>query len=552
MRPQLVTTVYMFVVILLLSAGICAFAVRTKEQYAALPCPTVTTDRGNTLLQCDDGTGYTFDRRSKFRDTVTLDKPIAFTGDVTPGANRGAFIEKDYHKERGVPGTDDRYGVGLTHGGQTRVYAARAHGPATTSLSYAEKEGRWKDVVTVSQNHWAGWNDERWKQNGGHDLTTLDSRLKVNGSHTLMPASHTIQTERLPGDGDSRLHINASPLYLLGGHVQVSNAWGGRGDLGVDGKVHVAEGVQVYAHDPGPMLEKSYGSPADRYGVGQFAGGEMKMYAADPHGKVSLSFANHDIKGPPFRDVLKVTQKGTPYQTDTVTVNGVLLSDETAFTKAHNANDGKEYPGYYGGVKAGAALHLNSQNNDVFLLAPKGAVKVSNAWGGEGNLGVDGTVWVNKGVKVWADNPGPLIEKSYGSELDNRYGVGQWADGTVRTYAAGSYNKASTSISFSDKNDPKGFRDVVKVTQKELGVRGNDTATVNGVLKLGNKFTLSGVGDVHHDDNWLRLFDANGNGYAKGGRDGGGFAAESFWAADRVCIQDVCLNRNDLAKLKNQ
>jgi len=42
-------------------------------------------------------------------------------------------------------------------------------------------------------------------------------------------------------------------------------------------------------------------------------------------------------------------------------------------------------------------------------------------------------------------------------------------------------------------------------------------------LQLGNKFLLSGVGDAHANDDWLRMFDKDGKGY------NGGFAAGRLW-----------------------
>ena len=47
--------------------------------------------------------------------------------------------------------------------------------------------------------------------------------------------------------------------------------------------------------------------------------------------------------------------------------------------------------------------------------------------------------------------------------------------------------------------------------------------TIVNKLKLGNKWTMSGVGDAHGNDDWLRLFGNNEGGYY------GGFAAGRLW-----------------------
>jgi hypothetical protein len=44
------------------------------------------------------------------------------------------------------------------------------------------------------------------------------------------------------------------------------------------------------------------------------------------------------------------------------------------------------------------------------------------------------------------------------------------------------------------------------------------------VLRLGNKWRMSGVGDAHGNDDWLRLFNIAGTDYW------GGFAAGKFWS----------------------
>jgi len=58
---------------------------------------------------------------------------------------------------------------------------------------------------------------------------------------------------------------------------------------------------------------------------------------------------------------------------------------------------------------------------------------------------------------------------------------------------------------------------------KQVTIDGNDGATRVNKLKLGNKWTMSGVGDAHGNDDWLRLFSNDEGGYY------GGFAAGRLW-----------------------
>lgn len=77
-----------------------------------------------------------------------------------------------------------------------------------------------------------------------------------------------------------------------------------------------------------------------------------------------------------------------------------------------------------------------------------------------------------------------------------------------------------------------------------------DGRIVTNKLQLGNKFLLSGVGDAHGNDGWLRMFDPANKGYT------GGFAAGELWtqklhnASDRSLKENIkTLSKEDIAKL---
>jgi hypothetical protein len=65
-------------------------------------------------------------------------------------------------------------------------------------------------------------------------------------------------------------------------------------------------------------------------------------------------------------------------------------------------------------------------------------------------------------------------------------------------------------------------------------------------LTLGNKWTLSGTGDGHANDEWLRLMNKEGTDYS------GGFAANKLWSGSdiygqgKLCLGDVCVDKNQL------
>jgi len=64
----------------------------------------------------------------------------------------------------------------------------------------------------------------------------------------------------------------------------------------------------------------------------------------------------------------------------------------------------------------------------------------------------------------------------------------------------------------------------LKKTDQTKNVTTEETKT--NVLKLGNKVRLSGIGDAHGNDAWIRVFDKDGKDYA------GGFAQKQLYVRD--------------------
>lgn len=79
-------------------------------------------------------------------------------------------------------------------------------------------------------------------------------------------------------------------------------------------------------------------------------------------------------------------------------------------------------------------------------------------------------------------------------------------------------------------------------------------STKTSSLKLGDKWSLSGVGDGHANDDWLRIMGKDGGDYY------GGVAAGKLWsgsdvytkdlrANNQICINNTCVNETQLKKL---
>ena len=95
-----------------------------------------------------------------------------------------------------------------------------------------------------------------------------------------------------------------------------------------------------------------------------------------------------------------------------------------------------------------------------------------------GNLNVTNTLSVQKGVDVLSSDPGALIEKRYGNDRGNRYGVGQGIGGRTRVYAAQSFGPATVGLGMARPDG--GINDV-------LVADNNNTVTINGSLRVCDK-----------------------------------------------------------------
>lgn len=106
---------------------------------------------------------------------------------------------------------------------------------------------------------------------------------------------------KLSGEGDGMADddwlrvMNESGKDYYGG-VAMKKLWVGGSSM-MNGPIDMKNGkVNFTESDPGAMIEKSYGGNDDRYGVGQFPGGSMRMYTANKYqpATAGLSIAKAD------------------------------------------------------------------------------------------------------------------------------------------------------------------------------------------------------------------------------------------------------------------
>lgn len=205
--------------------------------------PKLTYDFSNNRVGIDKAAPATALDVSGTVTATALDaSTLVVKGGVTVTNNDpGPLVEKRYSGAQ-----DDRYGIGQFAGGHARVYSAGAFSNGSLCLSVAKADGSFDDVVKVAN---------------GTRRTSVLAGLDVSGAVTASS-------------------LDASTLVVKGG-VAVTNS------------------------NPGPMLEKHYGGQDDRFGVGQWTGGAMRVYGSGwgAATTVSLSIAKSDGS---FDDVVKV------------------------------------------------------------------------------------------------------------------------------------------------------------------------------------------------------------------------------------------------------
>jgi len=119
-----------------------------------------------------------------------------------------------------------------------------------------------------------------------------------------------------------------------------------------------------------------------------------------------------------------------------------------------------------------------------------------------------------------------------------------WSDfpagATDRAEICNDTNSFRTLMIVGNRSDNAAVRRVSVWDQLEVNGR-----LVTQGLQLGGKWLLSGVGDAHGNDEWLRLFNSAGTGYF------GGLAAEKLWTSDGSVQSSDAQLKEDIVPLSN-
>jgi hypothetical protein len=147
--------------------------------------------------------------------------------------------------------------------------------------------------------------------------------------------------------------------------------------------LNVNNRMNIMKADPGAMLERNNGKDSDRYGIGQFVGGKMRMYASKTYAPatVNLSIAGDNNT---FNDALTVTNAGDTHIANHINIQGRMHFKDSTFSKAGNATNSSD-PYYLEKIAdnpntSSLRLTINDDNDESFQIWG-GSCRVGNCGG---------------------------------------------------------------------------------------------------------------------------------------------------------------------------
>jgi hypothetical protein len=226
-------------------------------------------------------------------------------------------------------------------------------------------------------------------------------------------------------------------------------------------------------------------------------------------------------------------------------------------------------------------VYVKGSMNSTDIIANNSISIAGTSITKDGNI-VTKNLNTSQGVSVGNKDPGPLIEKSYGTD-DNRYGVGQWANGNTRLYAGTTTTSPGTvNLSLAKANNT--FDDVVSIKpNRDVNISGNTNISANlsttGRIDARNKIGVSSAGIETIDNaDWMRIYGTNANGtamYNGVSINGGGLnvgsldkvpqgtlktsgdvtvggtiqAKSNISTNEKLCINNTCITEDNLKKI---
>lgn len=157
-----------------------------------------------------------------------------------------------------------------------------------------------------------------------------------------------------------------------------------RGDTIVQGNMSLHGTVQMARGDPGPMIERSYGSDNNRYGVGQFPNGTLRMYSGNGFAgsTINLSLAK---TGGQFDDVVKIKANKD------VEISGPIKAFQGLTTTRANTDDTYQKNALFENTAQNHKWTVFNNNDKSLVFSPTDLNSTVNPYTGTGVMSVTQT-----------------------------------------------------------------------------------------------------------------------------------------------------------------
>jgi hypothetical protein len=321
-----------------------------------------------------------------------------------------------------------------------------------------------------------------------------------------------------------------------------------RGDTTVDGHAKFAGNLEVngrikmFKANPGAMVETQNGvNQADRYGIGQFQGGDMRTYASSTSvepSTVSMSFAKNNGQ---FNDVLTVTNDNV------ATINGRL--------DTYNAVDKDRMSFGVAGDKRGIVsegdkdFNIYTNNQKAFTVANGGTAKV------KGDLAFNGgNNWIFHTPDDGRDTLYVAPSKQKGTEDWNWESQTRFeADGSIanrqgKMYLGDNLEKGASLYFGGTKNNNTHDASVIENKERLGNNQGSELLIFKGGDVGRDRVRVRG-GEIAFD-----VYDSNTK-ERNAENIKGKFTADGLYIDNKICFgtgaNPMCFDRNDISRIKN-
>lgn len=409
--------------------------------------------------------------------------------------NEGPMIEKTNSN------VGDRYGIGQFPGGSARMYSSGGYVPSSVNLSFAKSDGNFNDVIQLKQD-----NGNYYRFGGdGAKMTTAKAAKQGWWSDIARPDDFVTRTENVGNriliqNGKSAgivvdknsVGIGVEPSY---GALDVNGNIASRGtdfSLGIGNTTYGDTGAsKALSKDANSQLVLNRGN--DFKGV-RVDGDLLHKNTWTQDGDVFLRSKGDNNHGIGYYGEQKQFSNTNPDGPVVYGCQGGILGTSCGGQKiaANWDNSGfytsgikhsRNWTGYPDGRNDGAEIANDTSGfKQLMIVGNKsgGGERRVGIWDTldvNGRLNVNGTLSVPSGIEVRNNDPGPMIEKRYGNNAGDRYGIGQFPGGFTRVYSASANGPASVNLGFA--NSDNSFSDRLRITN-------DGKTTINGQLCIGN------------------------------------------------------------------